>query len=431
MSRFSVGAMLKENIMDGRPSRMKSYSDYEGLVIPPCGDFTPHISITTRSPWMPVDHGSHASRRSSSLNLWDYMAPTREEKALREDLVARITKLIQKLAPGATVCPVGSYITKLYFPTSDIDMVISFNQLYPSDAKTELQLLEYKIRRSGFAGSIDSVLQASTPLLRVTDATTGLEVDLTADDGHGRRATNVVSSWLRRDESGVIRSLVTVLKMFLSIRRLGTTFTGGINSYVLVWMVAAYVKLGAPERVSQGSNDVGDIISRMSSLHVGGRTSATASAQPAQAPKESAPALDLGDALLGFLRFYGRDFDYATKVIQFSTDNVRITSKPLSPGFSVGRYRTFSSTTQQYLLHITDPACPTTDMGCKAYGIKHARETFRDAHDALVELLGSTKTRVGRARTTDRGLLGNFMGGDFSNFVAERRRIAMSWKGRH
>lgn len=342
-----------------------------------------------------------------------YMTPTREEMALREDMVARFTKLLKRLAPGTVVSAVGSYVTKLNFPTSDVDMVIS-----TGGASYNLAILESRIRSSGFAASIKSVLHASTPLLRITDAVTGLEIDLTADDGHGKRATEAVSSWLRRGDASTIRSLAMVLKMFLSIRRLGTTFTGGINSYVLVWMVVAYVKLEMPKAQRGRDSALESVIAGMSTLSMSGGTSNRDGMPDPDIP------VDLGEALLGFLRFYGQDFNYTSHSIQFSSGTVLINYKSLSS------ISTLRSTPKRYMLHITDPADANIDMGAKAYGIKHVRETFRNAYAELSLVRSGSATQAGRTRAKEYGALAGFLGGDFSNFVSERSRIVRTWGGR-
>ena len=147
---------------------------------------------------------------------------------MRMDLVQRFTKLITSFNIDASVQPVGSYVTGLYFPTSDIDMVISKKA---SGSRPSLSILIGKIRDSGFASRVEDVLQASVPLIRITDKITGIQVDLTAADTHAVNATKAVQKWLQ--VSSPAKPLLFAVKMFLSVRRCGTTYTGGINSYVL------------------------------------------------------------------------------------------------------------------------------------------------------------------------------------------------------
>jgi non-canonical poly(A) RNA polymerase PAPD5/7 len=65
MSENILGMMLRDNMMDGRPSRMKDYNDYTGFVIPPCGEFVSKSSSIEPPPWMPGQANVGFSQRLS------------------------------------------------------------------------------------------------------------------------------------------------------------------------------------------------------------------------------------------------------------------------------------------------------------------------------------------------------------------------------
>lgn len=50
--------------------------------------------------------------------------PSTENIEKRKKALDDITELIQESIPGSKVYPFGSYITKLYLPGADIDMVV-------------------------------------------------------------------------------------------------------------------------------------------------------------------------------------------------------------------------------------------------------------------------------------------------------------------
>ncbi|EAU83596.2 PAP associated domain containing 5 [Coprinopsis cinerea okayama7 len=360
MSSSLLGQTLRDNIIAGVPTRTKAYSDYTGLPVPPCGDFAPRSTSINAPPWMPTLTSPHRlSLHNEIEHFVAYMKPTDKELLLRTDLINRFTKLIETLDPQVSVQAVGSTVSGLHFPTSDIDMVVTlagaragYYSTSTLSARTTLTLLEYKIRSSGFARKIESILNASVPLLRITDAVTGIDIDLTAADEHGVKATNMVQSYMKSENATVIKSLVMVLKLFLATRKLGTTFTGGINSYLLVWMMVAWVKLEMPKLVGgahseRPSNNVDDLISRMGTLNV------SSSSGPS---RRSDPQVDLGVALKAFFRFYGKDFDTTTTTIRFTSTSVAYGVK----SYTYSRY-----TQQRYLLSITDPADVTIDPGFK------------------------------------------------------------------
>ena len=331
------------------------------------------------------------------------MEPTSQEVRMRKDLVRRFTKLITSFNMNASIRPVGSYVTGLYFPSSDIDMVITFRGY-----SSRLYTLLGKIRESGFASKIEDVLHASVPLIRITDKITGIQIDLTASDIHAVKATEAVQEWLQH--SSPAKPLLFVVKMFLSIRRCGTTYTGGINSYALFWMVVAWVKLEMPKISPVKSfSDYDSLTMALGGLSMPSKENAVTSSS------SNFDGVDLGELLMKFLKFYGEEFDYERNSIEIAP----------TPGY---RAKTFGYSsysrypTQRYLLSIYDPANTSIDMGSKAYGIKHIQASFKSAYQSLVILESKRKSGgwVGEA-----GMLGSVLGGDYTKFV-EKRHLAVA-----
>ncbi|KAF8968480.1 hypothetical protein BDZ97DRAFT_1798670 [Flammula alnicola] len=449
MSSYYLGDQLKNNMMAGVSTRTKSAGDYNGSPIPPCGDFArSKASLAPMlSPWLPEATSIprlHTSVHNEITKFMQYMEPTTQEAATRKDLVKRFTNLITSFRMDVKVSPVGSYVTGLYLPTSDIDMVLTFgtgnlsSYLSIAGSRLDLSRILIKIRNSGFASKVEDVLNATVPLIRITDKVTGIEIDLTAADTHGIAATEAVQKWMKGPESEIIKMLAIVVKMFLSIRRCGTTYTGGVNSYVLVWMVVAWVKLEWPktrkerhivEDISSLSSAFGKLSVRSSaivklpsnsvklpsnSVKLSSNSTSTTAVQATPAVKESKTP-DFGQALLGFLKFYGNDFDYYTKAI-----NIEPTPSYQIKKFPYSRY----PITQRYLLSIFDPANSSIDMGSKAYGIRHVQASFLEAYNMLVD--AERKTRVQNFSPYPEGVLGKLLGGDFTKFVEKRKRLGYS-----
>ena len=68
---------------------------------------------------------------------------------------------------SASIRPVGSYVTGLYLPTSDIDMLITFLRQTGTlfgGYLTHLYIVIRKIRDSGFASKVKDVLRVNVPL---------------------------------------------------------------------------------------------------------------------------------------------------------------------------------------------------------------------------------------------------------------------------
>ncbi|KAF8817658.1 Nucleotidyltransferase [Phlegmacium glaucopus] len=414
MSNY-LGMTLKTNMMEGRPTRSKSGGDYPGMPIPPCGDYDiKKASKVPRPPWLPAIVEGKAMSLDEEIRIFmRYMEPTAQEVRMRKGLVRRFTKLIASFNINASVQPVGSYVTGLYLPTSDIDMVLTFqlglasSLSYNYSSSSRLLVLLGKIRDSGFASKVVDVLNASVPLIRITDKITGIEIDLTAADTHAVRATEAVQKWLQH--SSLVKPLLFVVKMFLSIRRCGTTYTGGINSYALFWMVVAWVKLEMPKqkRVASSANDLSSVTAAFGGLSMSKQNVATSSS--------SSEGEDLGELLIKFLKFYAEEFDCYTNAIRIEPTPAYHTK---SYGYS--RY----PITQRYLLSIYDPADAFVDMGSKAYGITHIQASFKSAYQTLADVEAKRKSgkRVGEA-----GVLGMILGGDYTKPASEMKMLASDY----
>ncbi|PPQ91276.1 hypothetical protein CVT25_006219 [Psilocybe cyanescens] len=414
--------------MAGQPTRTKREADYLGLSIPPCGEFEVATTSISSPPWLQSGFNIDGTRSSKTVTVpslskeieyfMNYMNPSPKEIAIRKDLVKRFTALIETFDENITVIPVGSYVTGLYLPTSDIDMVLTRrNQSYNTSVRT----IYPAIARSGFASKVVTVFNASVPVIKVTDKVTGIEIDISNAESQSIKATNAVAKWLQTD-TDIIRMLVFVVKTFLMIRRCGTTFTGGINSYVLVWMVVAWVNLEWPKRKqtsvihssrARNISSLEESLKNLSLLPAGTTpfvSNSTASMPRPSTTKTQDASQYYAEALKGFLDFYAQKFDYR---------NMTIRIEP-SPHYAVKPYVYSSYPTNFFLLSIFDPANGGIDMGSKVYGINHIKASFREAYSTII----SAESAIGRG-----GILGRMLGGDFTKFI--ERRADITRKGNH
>lgn len=60
-------------------------------------------------------------------DLVEYLSPTEEEHIMRRFAVHRIRQCTQRLFPSSSLEVFGSFETKLYLPTSDIDLVLFYD----------------------------------------------------------------------------------------------------------------------------------------------------------------------------------------------------------------------------------------------------------------------------------------------------------------
>ncbi|PPR04306.1 hypothetical protein CVT24_013379 [Panaeolus cyanescens] len=411
---YSRGGILRSNLSSGLPTRVLDWNDYEGIPVQPCNDYYLPLNsaLPLTIPWLydydiTVGQGGREIRTPQrkaphNLSLHEeivafiaYMTPTEHEIEIRKDLVGRFSKLVESFGlPTSSPEPYGSYITGLFLSTSDVDMFVTPHQNQPQ--RGILSRISRRLATSPppqFHTSIKERLMASVPVITLIDAKTNLSIDLNAEPMHSKASTQAVISWLRRgghsDGDAIMRMLVIVVKTFLAIRRCGTTYKGGVNSYVVVWLVVAWVNLELPKLRKRKTQDL---------------TPTSGSPAPASAASSSS---DYGEILIAFLKFYGEEFDYKKK-------QIIIDPQP--------QYAQKSGYQQQpFLLSLIDPADFSIDLGSKAYAIKHVAASFKEAYKHLMDM--ETK-RLAGDHVGEQGILGSALGGDFMNYVEERDKLA-------
>jgi len=82
---------------------------------------------TAIPPWIRTTYTHHNFIDKLHMELVDfclYVSPTKSEHSIRLSLIQRIEKIVLNLWPKASIHVFGSMKTKLYLPTSDIDLLI-------------------------------------------------------------------------------------------------------------------------------------------------------------------------------------------------------------------------------------------------------------------------------------------------------------------
>lgn len=187
---------------------------------------------------------------------------------------------------GFEVRPFGSFMSGLYLPTADMDLVVcSKNWLrgglsqFPNPGS--LHKFKAFLVNSGLAepSSLVVIAKARVPLVKYVDTTTGLQVDISFDKPDGPAAVGTFLDWKRTHPA--LSALVTIIKHFLVMRGLNEPVNGGIGSFSVSCMVMSMLQL-MPEIQS------GNLI----------------------------PEHHLGQMLLEFFDLYGNRFDYLNTAIR-------------------------------------------------------------------------------------------------------------------
>jgi non-canonical poly(A) RNA polymerase PAPD5/7 len=291
---------------------------------------TPNMELP---PWCKFGVNYHRlkSLHQEIIDFEEYMNAKSWENEMRMDIVNKIEKSAIKLWKNSRVEIFGSFYTNLHLPSSDIDLVV-LN--VPGRTPSILYDLAKVIRDDNISNDIQIIPNAKVPIIKLIENSTKCKVDVSFNIENGQENSNIISKFM--DEYAPLRPLSIVLKYFLQQRSLNETYIGGLGSYALILMITSYLQR---ERKLRGDSY----------------------------------EKDFGLLLLGFFKFYGKEFNYFTTGISL-----------LKGGFYYKKIsRNKLSDERPYLLSIEDPQDKENDVGKSSYNILNIKRSFEFAYERL------------------------------------------------
>lgn len=295
------------------------------------------------------------------LDFCNYISPTVEEERIREGLVKRLNKVVKEVWPSAQLKVFGSFVTKLYLPFSDMDMVVFGATAKGSESV--LDTLASRLRDDGIGEKMQVISKARIPIIKLVDVESQLHVDICFDQHSGLESAKYINDL--KKELTQLRPLTLVLKYFLACRDLNETYSGGVGSFLLQLMLAAYLKLH-PCR------------SHAFSAEEKGRKRGRGGPAGEQSPDAT---LNLGVLLIGFFQLYGHDLN---------CQSVGVAPAGSGSYFSKDD-RGFLNPDRPHLLSVEDPLDADHDVGANSWAIQRVRRAFRFSTMQLTAG-GSTKS---------------------------------------
>lgn len=223
------------------------------------------------------------------MDFYDYVRPREFEQRIRDNLVDNLRKAMRRDGrnfASAQVFPFGSFMSGLYLPTADMDMVVcsaSFLRGGPPTylgAKSWLYKFQKFLVAQNVANpeSITVIAHARIPLVKFVDKQTGLKVDVSFENLGGVDAIDTFLKW--KQQYPAMPILVTVIKHFLLMRGLNEPVNGGIGGFSVICLVVSMLQL-----------------------------------MPQVQSRSLIPEHHLGEMLIEFFDLYGRHFRYETNAI--------------------------------------------------------------------------------------------------------------------
>ncbi|KAJ3175404.1 hypothetical protein HDU87_006224 [Geranomyces variabilis] len=305
-------------------------------------------------PWQPQGRKYDQTNLLAMLNaeIDDYVAylvPTPAEHAMRELTVARVTAAIKSVLPKADVAVFGSFETKLYLPSSDVDIVVLDRSL---GTKPSLYPFDKALKMAGIASSTELITGAKVPIIKMKDSLTNYPVDISFNVASGVQAAEIVKTFVNDPVYGEgLRPLLLIMKQFLLQRHLHEVFTGGMGSYTLLTIIASFLKMHPKLQTGQ--------------MHA----------------REN-----LGVLLIEFLEFYGMHFNFEEVGIGINMREVwYFPKKTIMPPYR----NPFSRPTQWHSLCCMDPQDPRNEIAGGSKSWRQIRNEFSRAANLLTAMLGA------------------------------------------
>lgn len=286
----------------------------------------------------------------------------------------------------------GSRRSRLELPDSDLDLglVVDRNFTAPWESMMDhIRRLADQLALTGSCAHLQ-VIPAAMPVVKFL-MPTGLAVDVTCvgEHHHGIRASKVICAEL--EQRPAMRPLVLVLKALLRQHGMGDVLCGGLSSFGLCLLVAAYLAWhGQPASYSAADRDFppAGVVARAAPLvppvmpvtaspAPPAPAAAAAAAAAAAPPPAATRAADrparcpeaLGVALAGFLELHSQ-LDFSTVRISLKRGYVPASAAPGLPPADVW---------------ISDPSVIDLNVAHHVYRISQIKAAFAEAHRRLVQ----------------------------------------------
>ena len=196
-------------------------------------------STATCAPWRTREYSCDPPGLHQEINdFYDYIKPRPSEVRMRKDVVCRVKAVIHSLWPLAKVEPFGSFVTGLYLPTSDIDLVVLGRWPVIPLFTLEEALLKHDIAVEGTILTLD---KTTVPIVKFLDKKTEVGVDIGFNHESESNAAEIIQAYIHTYP--FLPKLMLVLKQFLTQRNLNEVFYGGISSYSLVLLLVSFLQL--------------------------------------------------------------------------------------------------------------------------------------------------------------------------------------------
>ncbi|KAF9242103.1 hypothetical protein BU15DRAFT_87016 [Melanogaster broomeanus] len=192
--------------------------------------------VARKVPWVSQVDWDSCHNVAEMQAFVKYMSPTPVEEEIRGLVIKLVSNAITSAFPDAQILPFGSYETKLYLPSGDIDLVIDSHSMAYSNKINVLHALANTLKRAKITSKV------TYPIVKFVTNFGRLNVDISVNQGNGVKAGQIINGFLN-DMQGfgfALRCLVMIAKAFLNQRGMNEVYTGGVGSYSIVCLAVSF-----------------------------------------------------------------------------------------------------------------------------------------------------------------------------------------------
>ncbi|CAK7223579.1 hypothetical protein SBRCBS47491_005256 [Sporothrix bragantina] len=315
------------------------------------------------------------------MDFYTFISPRSYEQTLRQALLDDLDNTVRKRFPNGRIHCFGSFMSGLYLPTGDMDIVMCSTQFLNNRApmfSKKGHLFKFGAflcsNRMAEREHLEHITKAKVPLVKYIDLKTGLKVDVSFENMNGVVANKTFLKW--KEQYPEMPVLVTLIKQFLTMRGLNEPVNGGIGGFSVICLVVSMLQMMPPLQT-----------------------------------KDMVGENHLGDLLMHFFDLYGNKFNYESTAISMNP-----------PGYiPKNKVRQFTYKNPDRL-SIIDPNNSENDISGGSKNTSAIMRVFSDAFDALQKRMVEL-ARLPADERHGQSILSVVLEGDYSTYRHQREYL--------
>lgn len=165
------------------------------------------------------------------------VSPSEVERKQRRGIVNHLTRTLERQVRGSKLHPFGSAETGLVLRRGDVDLCLVVNDL--RKPKGVLRHLANVLESEDYR-DIQTIGRAKVPIVKFTDSTTGIPVDLSLNNALALRNTELIATYVDIDPR--VKTVALAVKHWALQRGLANAFKGTLSSYAWTLLVLRHLQ---------------------------------------------------------------------------------------------------------------------------------------------------------------------------------------------